>query len=804
MASFLSFSELSDQDKLAYEKELSNTGVIAELRGIVMGHGNDSPRLIVRDASGDSIIRMSDPSLINRIDRSVDLEKHLLKLKEFGGSNLLPPVSFGLSIRGRGAGRQFWVKRPYYPFTLHTITSDPRRMQISNTIQETSLAHVRELISLGELTKQLLAFLSFLHSQGLIHGNLKLENIAFETQSKTNFVVLDTGLRIRSLVKTPELSPEILQGGLATEASDVYSLAPFLTFLPAYDPAQPQQQNLFSKIKSEDPFDRPSLYGIAKFYSISLHPGEQSSFLEHVAQKEVVQTNSLIDIENQLDDSSPLATTFVDKDSIPSIPNQSAITTPKNFILTSLIGLAIASSVGIILFSYRYFSNQDSRQVASQIPLKAYWESGQLPLMRAVVQASISEQREEAQRVLLNSSADKKKIIDLDMLKRLTESQWYSQFNQYDKAVYLSYALDTFTPELKFEILSSGLEKLHPAIIYLIAIHRDDIGALNVYDATNLIKLSGGLGEAISALLGQEKLTLKSPVLRAFLNVLSGKKGSARVYLFHSLGSNSRVPKQAKNKEQLIKRVTALIKSASVIKKDIYDAVLEELKKTPSHYTPLLYWFKEDVLEIWNKISSIEILFLLNGVIPQDLEDFENLIDLTQYPLNTVRQSAILKTANILQSGPYTAKIVDFLKVYAKRFRREQIITLLALIKESKGQDQKQQIQDMKDWLSTDPDPRGVAEFTVAFSFREDLADINLAIAKYLSSRKKPLLLPFETIRKLVIHPEPLVRVVAYSLLNPIKNNERQILEQASSVEPDSSLKTQLLARLEASKRLLK
>lgn len=99
-----------------------------------------------------------------------------------------------------------------------------------------------EEIAVATLTYHILKGLRSLHSQGVFHGNLKLENIIFSTGSKENEIFLinfkyleeSTELYRERLIKrglNNYVAPEILKGGEVTSQIDIFALGVCLFYM---------------------------------------------------------------------------------------------------------------------------------------------------------------------------------------------------------------------------------------------------------------------------------------------------------------------------------------------------------------------------------------------------------------------------------------------------------------------------------------------------------------------------------------------------------------------------------------------
>jgi calcium-dependent protein kinase len=89
------------------------------------------------------------------------------------------------------------------------------------------------------ILKQLLCAVNYLHSQNVVHRDLKAENFLYESRESSIIKICDFGMsiksenltRLKSLAGTPYyLAPEVLKGSY-TKSCDIWSLGVFLYFL---------------------------------------------------------------------------------------------------------------------------------------------------------------------------------------------------------------------------------------------------------------------------------------------------------------------------------------------------------------------------------------------------------------------------------------------------------------------------------------------------------------------------------------------------------------------------------------------
>jgi hypothetical protein len=197
----------------------------------------------------------------------------------------------------------------------------------------------------------------------------------------------------------------------------------------------------------------------------------------------------------------------------------------------------------------------------------------------------------------------------------------------------------------------------------------------------------------------------------------------------------------------------------------------------------IIGWFDLEELAGWSKLRSSEKLSLLLGNVPETGMTQARLADLLTFPLDAVRQQAIIKVAEILK-GQDVQRLLVTLATPSNGLTREQIISLLSALKLPA----QNRTPFISAWFDLKPSPEAVLLILLSRSNVDSSDVFNLEAARYL--RRSDWSASIDILKLLSLHPEPLARVIAYGRLNPSVDTERSVLlERQLSESNESCLK---------------
>jgi hypothetical protein len=614
-----------------------------------------------------------------------------------------------------------------------------------------------------KLMHELLQYVQTLHAEGLIHGHIQPQNIAYE---KGKLILLDHGFQIydpgssHPVTLAPELRATQTSVLSADVAADVYGLGLVAKRLFGGELAV-EYGNLIEVLLLNDPKLRPNLTQVAKHFAPAL--------------KEAVPTAA--PIPEHLTAPKPSAVTPPSE--APRMPSPQVVAL-RLLQLPSAVWLVLFACLvlgGVLMAVSSLRSKSQTEISVNEEKFERLWRSNQLPLMQQVVQLVLNQNAGATQflRKELDAGGEQHQSIQKKFFLIGFHPLWADEISDSDFRALLIFGAPSLVPPSMRQ--APDLAKLHPAVAFAIAATiapSDDFQPLKAMTTKRLGELPGMYGSAYLAL---ERLGVKdmSHVAAQYLaHILSLDVAPQVLSGFIDI---ARDPKISFARLELLMPLLENIPG-------LPEAIMKAISVESDH--PLA-WFGRDVVANWAAIASSEKLALFTGLMPATLAP-EQLIDLLRFPLVRVREQSLERIVAMV-GEPYR-KFFEYLSSDDCELTRTQSISLFSTIQVS---GEKARLFSLQ-WFDTHPAPKAV----VAVMLRKPQGNLDepfsIAAAKYLLHEGyKPT--PQELVG-LLEHGETLIRAYAYSNLSVDKKEERLILERFVELEKDAALKKRQQNRL--------
>ncbi|MCB0359919.1 MAG: hypothetical protein KDD44_09790, partial [Bdellovibrionales bacterium] len=242
--------------------------------------------------------------------------------------------------------------------------------------------------------------------------------------------------------------------------------------------------------------------------------------------------------------------------------------------------------------------------------------------------------------------------------------------------------------------------------------------------------------------------------------------------------------------EQAVSRLRALALLSSQDPKaarHILDIVLNNPNVRIEH--PALRWARGWKLISWSSLSSSDQLLILSGIPSGTKLRTEDIAKLFSHPLPSMRVSAIDEALERIRMGhPGALAVLSELKNQPELLDPEQTVLLARLLENPENAT----VDEVRKWLSLSPPLELVAKLLVATSEEKSATTLDFEAMRFLKDRSwKPSV---EDLRKLVLHPDPLTRLFAYSSVyqSVDRDTALTILSQSQKREENREFKEQL------------
>jgi hypothetical protein len=194
------------------------------------------------------------------------------------------------------------------------------------------------------------------------------------------------------------------------------------------------------------------------------------------------------------------------------------------------------------------------------------------------------------------------------------------------------------------------------------------------------------------------------------------------------------------------------------------------------YYRSLFEWFTQPSLVDWKKVSALEKLKIITGIVPDISVDYK--LDLIKFPLSDLSNEAFLSSERSCseetckKSFPVLFRFKDFLS-------REQLVTLGTLLLAGTNQTR----NFLMAWFKLKPKVELVLELVLARDLEGDKDNFTEVAMAYLLTNDFGL--NTEQKIKLCSHPETRLRRLCIIKLEAKEDADRKILEKMLQFEKD-------------------
>ena len=606
------------------------------------------------------------------------------------------------------------------------------------------------------LMHELLTYVEGLHKEGLIHGHIQPQNVAFD---KGKLVLVDHGFQIfdpgssHPLTLAPELRVTQTSILSADVASDVYGLGLVAKRLFGGELAV-EYGNLVEVLLLNDPKLRPTLPQVAKHFSPSVKPTD----VPLASDKLEIEKNSE---KNNDTTGKSFSDTFES-----SLRATFSKVVDKQYSIILALGV-----VGILATAWHFIT--PSKQLSDEVVVNddkfaRLWDSNQLPLMQQVVQL-VLKNNPSATAFLRKrlENGDTHQSIQQKFFVTAFHPLWADEISDDDfRALLIFGAPSLIPPSLR---QAPDFSKLHPAVGFAIAATispADGFSPLKVVTTKRLGTLPGMYGSAFLALdrLGITDMSIAAP--QYLSHILSLDLSPSMIAGFLELNG---APKDSFVRLELL---IPLLENIT----GLGDAIMNALPKDSDN--PLA-WFGKDVVAGWSQVGSADKIGLFSGVFPPSLAP-EQLVDLLRFPLVRIREQALTHLVGIV--GESYRQLLTYLSSDDCELTRTQSISLFSTV-QVKGE--RARLFSLQ-WFDTRPTPKAVVDVLLRKPPGEKDEPFGIAAAKYLLNEGyKPTR---DEIVALAKNSESLIRAYVYSQLALDKKEDKDLFDKLLSEEKDPQL----------------
>jgi hypothetical protein len=726
--------------------------------GALVGVEDWDIRPLVVEGGKLTITRFTRPDN-TLLDVSINsLQTTLMKLSAYHGVQAL--------IKHGASGNQIWLRRSFYQNTMYDLAGG-----ITGMPAKQRLRRVRELLKTIES----------LHHNEIFHGHICTSNIAWEGEKP---IILDIGMACSMSQKSiiEDIAPEIKQGALVNESTDVYGLGMVISsILPR---AAFQDENaMIDRMLSEDILSRPTLDQAIDFFIDAEHGWHDKQLRAHSKQS-FVKVNNLVDptIEQRVAiKTAPPIDIYeedLDEEMLASQVEANKAAAGRAFMIS-------AFSVLMLLFVWTYheqisnlFNSSGQRIEGSYEDL---WQSGQPSLMQVVAKLAIDDRNRLAQATIIGSALKGQTPVRVktDLIRFVFDAKWEEKLSEDDRSLALSLALAGIrdqAPNLNI------LQKAHPIVLLGI------IGTLNVdvqvpalaqVSVERLNQLPNPFNQVFKEISKTKGLTLADTSVRAAAHLVLGDDAESMIVKYFEKSQSDL------EMFRYLRALTPIFSMRTGLDTTTYSYLLSKSKI----FAQTSRWFDEEPLGKWEEVSRAQKLSILAGGEVKAQLTFERLCDLMKFPNPKVSEVAALELKDRFYGGKLEG-LLKFMSSRENRLTRAQTISIMAALPLTGHEADTFYAR----WFAGNPDAESVNTMLLLRSDVSKSDVFNIQAANYLTS--KSFTISIANLKKMVIHPEPLARALAYSRLRKSVPEELELLQSMALAEPDNSLREKIKARL--------
>ncbi len=455
-----------------------------------------------------------------------------------------------------------------------------------------------------------------------------------------------------------------------------------------------------------------------------------------------------------------------------------AVPSSLKFVGMFLISIALIASVLVYL---RQGSDSDAALFEEQ------WFSNDAAKMQSVAERAFAAPQSSAAEVIVDEAlrGEKHPPVRDHLLRTAYRREWERELSPRDRETLLRVALLGLAPSAAGAIVVDST--LHPGAIFalLADLPEDAFSAeLSKIPLSKLFTLPGIFGESFKAMEALAVSNCDEKPVRAMAALTSGIVTAEVLRAYFSTDAID--PEQAE--AIMVAKFRILLGWVSRFEK-LGPLMVEFAEQQSAILSERLRWFEEEHQEFWSNVPLVVKLTLSGGTTPALAFSFEQTSDLLQFPSSTVRKDAARRLSPVFHRS--MAAPLAFLAGTDHQFSRSQVVLLLSALRLEGDA----AMPFISGWFVTNPGAGSVVAFLAETSRTPGLEIFNLEAGRYL--KRTEWSATRAQLRVLVFHPEPIIRALAYSKLQPANQDDMTLLKKALAVEQDPKLRESLREKVE-------
>lgn len=434
----------------------------------------------------------------------------------------------------------------------------------------------------------------------------------------------------------------------------------------------------------------------------------------------------------------------------------------------------------IVMMSARALRFSSSKQ--DFVIMQEDWESNSPARQKMIAQAALEDADKTAQEIIEADllAGNSRPGVNPNFIRIAFNKLWRDQLSSKDELFAFSLALAGL-----YRVSSENLpalEDVHPGVILSLlgdlSLQRGQ-GKFDSISTDKLSTLPGAYGAVFSSLNKLNIKTFADSSARAAARLITGASDQESFDAF--------IPPEAAP-EQAEERLNSIVPFCEMYP-NLAKLILTSLANRQDYLADRVKWFVEDPIAQWNQVDENTLVYISIGLIPENMQNFERIVDLLSYPLSSIRDQAKSRVTEII-GKPFLANLFKIISDNPNVLSRSQVLGLLASTRVSPDK----LGPFLGSWLNSNPNPQVVLQFLLACRDQKSYEASFVQLANYLA--RSELEISINDIGLLLNHPEPLARALAFPRLDPSKIVERKILESWLHKESSPRLKEQIEAKL--------